>query len=160
MNVLLGIFLAVGLCIVGIAHGANALSNNTKTSLESEKEIYTATQRSNGEWSTAAPVWFMYDGEAVYFTTSPTSYKARRIKRGSPVRIWVGSKDGPSFIGEAQFVTDRASIERMAQAYKQRYWIAWAGLFLPRVGRVESGKTMVVKVTPTSPTAPPGTLKQ
>jgi general stress protein 26 len=148
MNVLLGILLAVGLCLVGMAHGANALSNNTKTSLESEKEIYTATQRSNGEWSTAAPVWFMYDGEAIYFTTSPTSYKARRIKRGSPVRLWVGSKDGPSFVGEAQFVTDPATVERMAQAYKQRYWLAWLGLFLPRVGRIESGKTVAIKVTP------------
>jgi hypothetical protein len=91
----------------------------------------------------------MYDGSAIYFTTSPTSHKAHRIHRGSPVRVWVGKKDGPFFEGEARFTKDRATIERMSEAYSKKYWIAWLGFFRPRSSRVASGKTLAIKITPT-----------
>ena len=148
MNLLVGLLIAVGLCLVGMVHEVRALSEAARTKLQTAKEIYVATQRANGEWSTAAPVWFIYDGEAVYLTAAPTSYKARRIKRSSPVRIWVGSKEGPSFTGKAEIIEDLALVERMGNAYKQKYWIAWLGLFRPRASRVASGKTIAIKVTP------------
>jgi len=94
MSMLFGLLIAVGLCLVGMVHEVQALSEAAKIQLHTAKEIYVATKRANGEWSTAAPVWFTYDGEAVYLTAAPTSYKTRRIKRSSPVRIWVGSKEG------------------------------------------------------------------
>jgi nitroimidazol reductase NimA-like FMN-containing flavoprotein (pyridoxamine 5'-phosphate oxidase superfamily) len=128
--------------------GKNVLPDEIKAMLTSESYIYVATRRLNGEWSTAAPVWFMYDGEAVYFSTSPSSHKAHRIHRGSPVRIWVGRKDGPAFEGETRLVKDRETVERMSEIYKQKYWIARFGLFRPRPARVASGKTVVVKVRP------------
>jgi hypothetical protein len=90
----------------------------------------------------------MYDGEAIYFTTEPGSHKAKRIKRGSPLLVWVGTADGPHFEGQAELVTDPAVAERMAPAYNQKYWIAWMGLFRPRPDRVRDGKTVIVKVTP------------
>jgi nitroimidazol reductase NimA-like FMN-containing flavoprotein (pyridoxamine 5'-phosphate oxidase superfamily) len=132
--------------------GGNVLSDEIKALLISESYIYVATRRLNGEWSTAAPIWFMYDGETVYFTTAPSSHKAHRIHRGSPVRIWVGRKDGPVFEGETRIVKDREIVERMSEVYQQKYWIARFGLFRPRPARVASGKTVVVKVTPTVPT--------
>lgn len=135
-----------------VSEGAETLRDDMQTELKTTSYIYVATRRLNGEWSTAAPVWFMYDGEAVYFTTSPSSHKAHRIHRGSPVRIWVGRKDGPAFDGEAQLVKDRAIVERMAEAYNQKYWLSWLGFFRPRPARVGSGKTVVVKVTPVAPT--------
>lgn len=128
--------------------GGNMLSDEIKAALTSESYIYVATRRVNGEWSAAAPIWFMYDGEAVYFTTEPKSHKARRIQRGSPVRIWVGRKDGPVFEGAARLVKDTETVERMGNAYSQKYWIAKLGLFRPRSTRVTSGKTVAVKVTP------------
>ncbi len=148
LNILIGIGIALGLCCVGMVQSVQALSAGTAAALKTEKEIYVATKRKSGEWSKAAPIWFMYDGEAVYFTTSPTAYKAKRIKRGSPVRVWVGSNDGPSFTGKAEIVEDSAIVARMGEAYGQKYWIAWLGLFRPRVDRVEAGKTVAVKVTP------------
>jgi nitroimidazol reductase NimA-like FMN-containing flavoprotein (pyridoxamine 5'-phosphate oxidase superfamily) len=132
--------------------GEEVLSSEIKAMLTSESYIYVATRRLNGEWSTAAPVWFMYDGEAVYFSTSPSSHKAHRIHRGSPVRVWVGQKDGPVFEGETQLVKDRVTVERMSEVYRQKYWIARFGLFRPRPARVASGKTVVVKVTPVAST--------
>ncbi len=148
LSILIGIGIALGLCCVGMVQSVQALSAGAAAALKTEKEIYVATKRKSGEWSKAAPIWFMYDGEAVYFTTSPTAYKAKRIKRGSPVRVWVGGNDGPSFTGKAEIVADSAIVARMGEAYGQKYWIAWVGLFRPRVDRVEAGKTVAVKVTP------------
>ncbi len=148
LNILIGIGIALGLCCVGMVQSVQALSAGAAAALKTEKDIYVATKRKSGEWSKAAPIWFVYDGEAVYFTTSPTAYKAKRIKRGSPVRVWVGSNDGPSFTGKAEIVEDSAIVARMGEAYGQKYWIAWLGLFRPRVDRVEAGKTVAVKVTP------------
>ena len=151
MSTMLGLVIALGLCVVGVARGADGLSSEVEAALKTENYLYVATRRLNGEWSTSAPVWFMYDGEAVYFTTAPTTHKAHRIHRGSPVRVWVGKKDGPFFEGEARFVKDRAVVERMAEVYTQKYWLAWLGFFRPRPRRVSSGKTLVVKVTPVAP---------
>jgi PPOX class probable F420-dependent enzyme len=143
-----------------MVHSAQALSADAEAALKTEKDIYVATKRKSGEWSSAAPIWFMYDGEALYFTTSPSSYKAKRIKRGSPVKVWVGSQDGPSFTGKAEIIEDRATVTRMGEAYSQKYWIAWLGLFRPWVDRVESGKTVAVKVTPLPGEAQAGTSTQ
>ena len=65
--------------------------------------IYTATDRQDGSRSSVAPIWFWYDDESgyLYTTTSPTSWKAKRLAKGSPLHIWVGEDDGPYFIGEA-----------------------------------------------------------
>ncbi len=123
-------------------------TDEVTNALKTESYIYVATRRLNGQWSTAAPVWFMYDGEELYFTTAPSSHKAHRIHRGSPVKIWVGTKDGPSFEGKAQFVKGGVLAERMGKAYSDKYWVAWLGFFKPRPARVGSGKTLIVKVTP------------
>ena len=127
------------------------LSDEITNALKTESYIYVATQRANGQWSAAAPVWFMYDGDALYFTTAPSSHKAHRIHRGSPVKIWVGKKDGPSFEAKAQLVKDGPLAERMGKAYSDKYWIAWLGFFKPRPARVGSGKTLIVKVMPQLP---------
>ena len=148
MSAILGLLMVVCFSAVGIALGAGGFSTEVEAALKTEQHIYVATRRVNGEWSTPAPVWFMYDGEAVYLTTAPSSHKAHRIRRGSPVRVWVGKNDGQFFEGEARFVKDPAVVERMAQAYAQKYWLAWLGLFRPRPGRIATGKTLVVKITP------------
>jgi PPOX class probable F420-dependent enzyme len=116
--------------------------------LRTSKEIYVATRRKDGTPSKVVPVWFMFDGEAIYFATGPESHKAKRIKRGSPLLVWVGSATGPHFVGDAELVTDPEVAARMAPVYSQKYWIAWMGLFRPNPERVRSGKTVIVKVKP------------
>jgi len=116
--------------------------------LRTSKEIYVATKRKDGSLSKVAPVWFMFDDEAVYFTTAPGTHKARRIKGGSPLYVWVGRADGPHFVGRAELVNDPEVAARMAPVYDRKYWIAWMGLFRPNPERVRSGKTLIVKVSP------------
>ena len=123
-------------------------SSEVTAALLTSKEIYVATKRANGSLSNVVPVWFMFDGDAIYFATLPSSYKAKRIKKGSPLYVWVGSADGPHFVGSAELITDPAVAARMAPVYAQKYWIAWIGLFKPNPERVRSGKTVIVKVSP------------
>lgn len=116
--------------------------------LRSADYLYVATRRADGSLANKVPVWFTYDGDAVYFTTAPGSYKAKRIRKGSPLHVWVGAPDGPAFTARAELVGDPAVAERMAPAYNQKYWIAWLGFFRPRAERVRSGKTLIVRVQP------------
>ena len=140
MLVLAGVFAAV------IASAG--FSSEVTSALQTSKEIYVATKRHNGSLSKVVPVWFMFDGDAIYFATLPTSYKAKRLKKGGSLYVWVGAADGPHFVGPAELITDPAVAERMAPVYAKKYWIAWLGLFKPNPERVRSGKTVIVKVSP------------
>jgi hypothetical protein len=114
--------------------------------LRSSKHVYVATKRADGTPSKVVPVWFMFDGDAIYFTTGPESHKAKRIAKGSPLLVWVGTADGPHFVGPAELIRDPDVAARMAPLYDQKYWISWVGFFRPRPDRVRDGKTVIVKV--------------
>jgi hypothetical protein len=120
----------------------------TEEALRSSSEIYVATRRADGKPSAAKPIWFYYVGDGeLFFTTSPGSWKEKRIARGSPLYIWVGSKKGPYVLGEAKPSTDPEFVDRMGKAYAEKYWIAWLGFFKPRSSRVTEGKTKAYVVT-------------
>jgi hypothetical protein len=134
---------------------AASISPTTEAALRSAGLIYVATQRKDGTRSSAAPIWFYYDEGKLFFTTAPTSWKAKRIARGSALYIWVGSEDGPFLTGQAEPVSDPALVDRMGEAYAKKYWIAWLGLFKPRSDRVTAGKTKAYLVTLSEGQAPP-----
>lgn len=134
---------------------AASLPPETEAALRSSDLIYVATRRPSGALSEISPIWFYYMGDGqLFFSTSPDSWKAKRIAAGSPLYIWVGDKDGPFLEGRATGTTDSALIDRMGAAYADKYWIAWVGLFKPRSDRVNSGKTKAYVVTLTQG-APP-----
>lgn len=144
----------LGLALVVLAAAVGAqFPPDVRRALGTAKNLYVATTRKDGSTSKVSPIWFMADDDAVYFTTTPTSYKAKRIAKGSPVLVWVGSAQGPHFVGKAELVRDPAVAEKMAPVYDQKYWISWLGFFRPRPDRVRDGKTVIVRVTP----QPPGT---
>src|SRR5262245_44874883 len=119
----------------------------TQQALRDSDVIYIATRRRNGQPSSAKPVWFYYEnGDTLFFTTSPGSWKAKRIAAGSPLDIHVGKADGPALSGEARAVTDPAHVDRMGAKYADKYWIAWLGFFKPRSSRVTEGKTVAYEV--------------
>jgi len=140
-------------CLAVVAIGmtvaaASAFTPEVGAALRTAKNLYVATERADGSLSKVAPVWFMFDGEAIYFTTAPGTHKARRIRKGSPLYVWVGQADGPHFVGRAELLRDPELAARMAPVYNQKYWIAWMGLFRPSPDRVRAGKTVIVKVMP------------
>ena len=136
-------------CVLAVVTaGAAGFQSDVVKALETSKNLYVATRRKDGSMSAKAPIWFMYDGNAVYFSTAPESHKAKRIAKGSPLYVWVGSENGPHFVGNAEIVRDPAVAAMMAPAYDQKYWISWLGFFRPRPERVQAGKTVIVKVVP------------
>ena len=147
-------FALATLCMLAIVVGSEAgtFPATVAEALKTSKNLYVATKRKDGTQSAVAPIWFMNDGEAVYFTTTPTSHKAKRIASGSPLLVWVGAENGPHFVGKAEILRDPvgapAVAEKMAPAYDQKYWISWMGFFRPRADRVRDGKTLIVRVTP------------
>jgi general stress protein 26 len=135
---------------------AASLPPATEAALRTADLIYVATRRRNGALSSIRPIWFFYEDGRIFFTTSPDSWKAKRLAAGSPLYIWVGSESGPFVQGTAERVTDAVLVDRMGQAYAQKYWIAWLGFFKPRSDRVTAGKTNAYLVTLTH-AEPPAT---
>ena len=114
------------------------------------KEIYVATQRKDGSRSDVVPVWFGLMDNAIWFTTSPDSHKAKRVMHGSPLFVSVEGKDGPFVTVKAEVIKDGALADRLGEIYKEKYWIAWLGFFRPSRARNESGKTVLLRLTPAS----------
>ena len=146
---LLGIVLILSVGSGSMADSGGALNPSVKTFLKTQKLISVASKRANGDWSRPAPIWFTYEGEAVYFITAPTSFKARRVRKGSPVLVWLDEKREPAFSGETQIVTDPEVLDRINAAYKKKYWMAWLTYWaMPLAGRVQAGTMVAVRVIP------------
>jgi hypothetical protein len=151
----LAVALAIAACVlepvVAMAEGSvHVFPADFAAQLARSKEIYVATQRADGTRSSAVPVWFGFMDNAIWFTTSPGSHKARRIMRGSPIFVSVEGKQGPFLQTKAEIVKDGALADRLGELYKEKYWIAWLGFFRPSRARNESGKTILLRLTPAS----------
>ena len=111
--------------------------------------IYIATVRKDGNQSTPAPVWFTVTPDRmVLIQTGPTTWKAKRIRRGSPVIVWIGKQDGPAFIGKAEITKDPAVIHRIVEDFPQRYLVARLGFFKPSEDKFDQGQRVAIKITP------------
>ena len=89
--------------------------------LRSLREIWVATAAPGGA-PDAVPVWFWWDGEAVYFSTKRTSRKARNIERRADVVLHNGDGADPIILkGAAEPVTDAAELARVDRAYADKY---------------------------------------
>jgi len=116
--------------------------------LQRTKEIYVATQRKDGTRSTAAPVWFGTMDDTIWFATRTGSYKAKRVRRGSPVFVSVSGKDGPFIETKAEVSKDAAIADRLGEIYAQKYWMAWLGMFRPGHEKIAAGKDALIHLTP------------
>ncbi len=149
----LQVILAVGALVAwaGIAMAeqpAASFPQEVVARLQQAKEIYVATQRKDGTRSKVVPVWFGVVDNAIWFTTDPKSNKGRRLKHGSPMFVSMEGKDGPFIKTKPEIVNDPAVAERLGDLYSKRYWIAWLGFFRPSRAGVESGKVVLVRLTP------------
>ena len=121
--------------------GSNALTNASY--------IYIATLRKDGTQSKAVPVWFITTPEnRLLLDTNTKSWKAKRIRRGSPVLVWVGSRTGPAFIGTAEFVEDRAVQDEMIKQIPQKYFLARIGLLGPTRAKFDTRQIVTIRIVP------------
>ena len=113
------------------------------------KTVNIATVRKDGNQSKSTPVWFTTTADNVLLIeTGPNSWKAKRIRRGSPAIIWIGSATGPSFVGKAEITKDPELENRIITDYPQKYWEARVGLFQPTKEKFDSEKIVLIKITP------------
>src|SRR5258708_5201538 len=125
-NVRIGVVVAMAAVIV-LAIAASSvrseISGRDAQALSKASLIYVATVRKDGNQSKAAPVWFTTsaDNNAVLIQTGPDTWKAKRIKRGSPVLVWIGSATGRAFIGRAEITSDAAVQNKILDDFRQKY---------------------------------------
>lgn len=111
--------------------------------------LYIATVRKDGNQSTAAPVWFtIAPDHSIYIQTRPTTWKAKRIRRGSPVIVWIGKRGGPAFIGKAEITSDPTVARQIVQDYPKRYLMARLGLHTPTQAMFDKGQILAIRITP------------
>jgi hypothetical protein len=111
--------------------------------------LYVATVRRDGNQSASAPVWFtLTSNHLVLIQTQPTTWKARRIRRGSPVIVWIGKKHGPAFIGKAEITSDRAVARQIVEDYPKRYLMARLGLHTPTQEMFDKSQILPITITP------------
>src|SRR5580704_11434916 len=99
-------FRLLGLSVVLLMMPAAAFGQASQRDLDAlakSKLVYIATVRKDGNQSRSTPVWFTTTPDHILLIqTKPDSWKAKRIRRGSPAMIWIGTADGPAFIGKAE----------------------------------------------------------
>ena len=146
-------FLAIvcaGVIASSIAGTANAAgSTRDLTAFQDSSYIYIATVRKDGNQSRAARVWFIVSPDnKILIDTNSDSWKAKRIKRGSPVLVWLGSETGPAFIGKAEIVEDKAIQDTMIEKIPAKYTLAKIGFFGPKRAKFDDGQVVTIRITP------------
>ena len=68
------------------------------------------------------PLWFYWDGRAIYFNTGLNTVKRRNLSATDRVTAHVGDGDDPIIVeGQALRVVDPDEIARVDQAYRAKY---------------------------------------
>jgi hypothetical protein len=143
--------IAVGTMLSATAIASATPSGRNLDALAGASYIYIATVRKDGNQSRAVPVWFIAtDDRQILIDTNSNSWKAKRIRRGSPVLIWIGARNGPAFIGKAEFVTAHVVQDFMIEEIPKKYWLAWLGLFGPKREKFDSGAIVTIRISVTS----------
>lgn len=87
------------------------------TWLRGFRSIWIATTRPNGR-SHAVPVWYLWDGEHIYFSASGKSQKDRNLAYQSAIVVHAGDGDDAIILeGTAEIVTDLEERATVNAAY-------------------------------------------
>jgi hypothetical protein len=125
------------------------ISSRTIDALSRAARIYVATVRKDGSQSVAVPVWFTtMSDDVVLFQTSATSWNAKRIRRASPVMVWIGKRDGPAFVAKAELTTEPAVIRRIVEGYPRKYFLARIGFHRPTEAMFYRGQIVAARIIP------------
>ena len=126
------------------------ISRRDLQALSKSQLIFIATVRKDGNQSKAAPVWFTVsaDRNTILIQTGPKTWKAKRIRRGSPVLVWIGAADGPAFIGKAEITSDAAVQKKILDDYREKYWLNRVLGVGPSRADLAAGRQVAIVITP------------
>ena len=136
--------------LVGPQTAGAGISARDAHALADAKLIYIATVRKDGNQSKAAPVWFTLgaDNQAILIQTGPQTWKVKRIKRGSPVLVWIGTAGGPAFIGKAEITPDAGVQQKILTDMHAKYWENRVLGVGPSAERFKTGDRLAIIITP------------
>ena len=128
---------------------AAALTEAQRSALASSPDVYIASQRKDGNFGTAAEIWFLFHDNAVWVGTTPQSWRAKRIKAGRPnAKIAIGKSDGPSFSAKGQIVKDPAVEELMFKTFATKYPGGWPTHEAKFRSGFKDGNRILIKYVP------------
>ena len=111
--------------------------------------ISVATVPKDGTQSRAAPIWFTITSDRrIVIQSGPNTWQTRRIRRGSPVIVWIGKRRGLAFMGRAELTGDPMVVEQIIKDYPKKYLMARLGLHRPTKSSFERGERLAIKITP------------
>jgi general stress protein 26 len=151
LRIALIVVVTAGVLGIAASDGRAEISKRDAQALSKADLVYIATVRKDGNQSKVAPVWFTTsaDNNAILIQTGPETWKAKRIRRGSPALVWIGSADGPAFIGKAEITNDVAVVNKILTDFRNKYWQnRMMGIGPSRAG-FDSGERIAIRITPT-----------
>ncbi len=139
--------LTISLLTAGPA-GCAGFSDPELKAFDQAMTVYVATVRKDGNQSKPAPVWFTMsaDRAQLLIQAHKGSWKDKRIRRGSPVIVWIGGLNGPSFVGKAEITKDAAVVDKILTDYPKKYTMD--ALVGPSRASFESGDRIAIRITP------------
>jgi hypothetical protein len=145
------LFVTVAVVAAALSSAARAaeLPADVKTALENSKYVYISSTRKDGSFGKPAEIWFMYHNGAVYVGTPPTSWRAKRIKKGRPTaKIAVGKVDGPSFTATGAIVNEPDVLPVLYETYAKKYADGWTRFEEKFRTGFKDGSRVLIKYTP------------
>jgi len=120
--------------------------------LSNQKYMLLETYKKNGE-AKRTVVGFAVENGIVFFYTNPKTWKAKRLRRNSKVRLagcsWGGKVKGEWANGRAHRVEDSAEAKRIFKLVTSRYGMrARIGMVIQRV--IQRNTWIVFSITPES----------
>ncbi len=110
-------------------------------SLSSARYVNLETFRKNGT-GVQTPVWVAPDGDELVIFTNGDSYKVKRLRRNSAIRIAKcgvrGALKGPWHEGTARLVDDEATKQSALRALRKKY--GWQMLLADWGGTISGSK--------------------
>jgi len=89
--------------------------------LSAFRSIWVSTTRPDGR-PHAVPVWYIWDGQNIYFISGRSLQKSRNLARQSWVVVHVGDGDDVIILeGFVEIVRDRDELEKVDKAYRDKY---------------------------------------
>lgn len=140
---------AIALSLAFAGAVAAALPPDVVKALETSPYVYISSTRKDGSLSAKAEIWFMYEGGKVYVGTRPESWRVKRIRAGRPqAKIWVGTREGPSFDATGKLVDDPKLQERLYEVFAKKYPGGWKSHEANFKNGFKDGSRVMVEYTP------------
>jgi hypothetical protein len=144
-----GVAAAIALSIALAGLASAALAPDVEKALESANYVYISSTRKDGSLSEKAEIWFMYEGGKVYVGTRPESWRVKRIRAGRPqAKVWVGTREGPSFAATGKLVDDPKLQERLLEVFARKYPGGWKTHEANFRNGFKDGTRVMVEYTP------------